>query len=528
MSLLTGFDSAPLSDPHSASGSSLYTSQGLKSNKPITKIPIKFEEVFYNKAKEPYRVICIEHATTGPSDREGEVAKLVSLKTFEDCKRYLIADPVTRFVVTKMETSALLDFVAEFARGPRPETVIAKSTEKLVDYVVQQLEIASVEMRKMRQRKALVKQLERVVETWTLGRVGPTIMSSLMQTFELVDREVHRVLLANQGLTLHNLNVRPELICDFSTVIEMASSHFDRVSAPVEKLYLMQDIIENIQRTIELSFSSGGSLSDNVLSSDDLIPIMVFVLLQAKPQHLNSTLYYVKHFTRANLTTSQLGFHLTTFTAAAEFIKTDHLPRSGFGNSGGMGEIAHPLDPVRSPHFDPFAAGIQSTPQHSTLQRRSTSYITPPVVQVGTGRSFGAKSNNNVMSTSTDYGYASGPAPNGYGAYGRTSPQIVPNNDYMGGTSAPQKLHTRSVSAYDSSSRGASYGAQPVQAPVQRRTNYGSMTDSSAPIYGSAVNPTANSLPSKGPESLSLTPEEAQSFFSNLKSYATGSKRGEK
>ena len=342
ITLLTGFSSSQFSDPLVSSISPLSSHQGSKSSSIPIKIPIKFEEVFYNKAKEPYRVICIEHATTGPSDREGELARLSALRTFEDCKRYLVADPVTRFVITKMETSALLDFVAEFARGPRSETAIAHSTEKLVDYVVQQLVIASVEMRKMQERKSLVKQIERVVETWTLGRVGPTIMSSLMQTFELVDREVHRVLLANQGLTLHNLNLRPELICDFSTAIEMASAHFDRVTAPVEKLYLMQDIIENIQRTIELSFSTGGRLSDNVLSSDDLIPIIVFVLLQAKPQHLNSTLYYVKHFTRTNLTTSQLGFHLTTFTAAAEFIKTDHLPRSGFGNAGPTGEIAHP------------------------------------------------------------------------------------------------------------------------------------------------------------------------------------------
>lgn len=526
MALLSGFAPSQLSNASSGPSPSLMPSHGSKSGQPISKIAIKFEEVFYNKAKEPYRVICIEHSTTGPSDREGEVARLVALKTFDDCKRYLMSDPVARFVITKMETSALLDFVAEFARGPRSEAVIAKSTHKLVDYVVQQLEIASVEMRKMRERKSLVKQLERVVETWTMGRVGPTIMSSLMQTFELVDREVHRVLLANQGLTLHNLHVRPELICDFSTAIEMASSHFDRVTAPVEKLYLMQDIIENIQRTIELSFSSGGSLSDNVLSSDDLIPIIVFVLLQAKPQHLNSTLYYVKNFTRTNITTSQLGFHLTTFTAAAEFIKTDHLPRSGFGNSAPAGEIAHPLDPVRSPHFDPFAAGIQSTPQHSTLQRRSTSYITPPVVQVGAGRSFGKNSSNSIMSSTTDYGYSSAADPNGYVSYGRSSTQSSRISDYTS-SQQPQKIHTRSVSSYDSTPHSSGYGSQPSQAPAPRRTNYGSMTNSPSPVYGS-TNPTANTAPAAGPETISLTPEESQSFFSNLKSYSGSSKRGGK
>lgn len=580
MTLLSGFAIQQFNGANTPRGEHMGVSTRSNSSNSVVRIPIKFEEMFYNRAKEAYRVICIEYATTGPSDREGEVSRLMSLKTFDECKRYLNSDPVTQFVLTKMETSALLDFVAEFARGARTEVEIAKSTERLVDYVLQQLEIASVEMRRMSERKSVWKQLERIVETWTLGRVGPTIMSSLMQTFELMDREVHRVLLANQGLTLQSLQIRGELVCDFSNAIEMCSYSFDKVSSPVEKLFLLQDIIENIQRTIELSFSNGGKLSDNVLSSDDLIPIVVFVLVQSKPQHLNSTLYYVKHFTRTNVKTSQLGFHLTTFTAAAEFIKTDHLPRSIFGGSSSVAGdvVVHPLDPVRSPLFDPYAAGLQTQPHGSnqpqthsqpSLQRRSTSYITPPVVQVGTGRSFGSKSGNSAsQSMTTDYGY--GYAPSGSysqnnqvsGINGRslshsaaitdynpraqqqaqyqqqTTHQLYQDTQSSQNRSQPQtqKFHSRSQSAYESSStrspqsssRSGRSNSPTSYSAAPRHSNYGSTAQSASPIYGSTA--TAGNLEHplaspKGPETITLTPEESQGFFSNLKSSLRGSSR---
>ena len=548
MALVSGFDLASTN----GSGSPTVSSNGVhfpssrgKSVPNIVTIPIKFEELFYNKAAEPFRVICIEHPVTGRNDREGDLARLSAIRTFDDCQLYLNADPVNRFVLMKMETSVLLDFVAEFARGPRTEDEIAKSTQKLVEHILQQLICANMDVREMKQRPSLMKQFEVIVETWTLGRVGPTVMSALMQSFELMDREIHRVLRANQGITLHNLNLRPELICDFSTAIEMTSSHFDRITSPMEKLLLLQEIIENIQKTIEMSFSrsTGGRIADNVLASDDLIPIIVFVLLQAKPQHLNSTLYYVKHFTRFNLTTSQLGFHLTTFAAAAEFIKTDHLPQSGFASgSAALGDyIAHPLDPVRSPHFDPFAAGIQPPPSAGTSfreNRRSMSYITPPVASstISTGRSFGTKSSSSSTTPQPfqepmDYGWMDS------------------------GSAAPRPSLSRSISSYDH--RAAASGALPpanivsqpsAAASAPRRSNYGSMGDSPQPVYTppessyrSGVAPLSaahhihhhhqridsappTSFIQKSPESITISPEEAQSFFSNLKSYGRGGK----
>lgn len=542
--LLIGFNWEPIAVPNGGGMS------GSRSKNVDTemKIPVKFEELFYNKAAEPFRVICIEHPTTGPSGRAGDLAKLLALKTSEECQRYLYADTVNRFVLNKMETSALLDFVAEFARGVRSESEIAKSTAKLVDHIVQQLVCANVEVRQLGTRQSVMKQFEVVVETWTLQRVGPTVMSALVQSFDLLDREVHRVLRANQGITLQNLHLRPELICDFSSAIEKTSYHFDRVSTPMEKLYLMQDIIENIQNTIELSLSSGGRLSDNVLASDDLIPIVVFVLLQAKPQNLVSTLYYAKHFTRLNLTTSQLGFHLTTFTAAAEFIKTDHLPQSGFSSnpsSNGSDYIAHPLDPVSSPHFDPFAAGIEKVPSHAyrTENRRSMSYITPPVLpptqttSIATGRSFGTKSTPSAaFSTadhSSDYGYGYAPS--------RQLSRSISSYDHL---PPPSQPHQRSASS-----------SQSYYAPsaAVKRQNYGATSNSAQPLYsgwtevprdfGSSKprtidtrreHTTANATTShastqatyatKGPESITISPQEAQTFFSNLKSYGNSRK----
>lgn len=505
-------------------------------------IPIKFEEVFYNKSSEPFRVICIEHPTNGRVETGTELSRLSEIRKYDECRLYLLSDPVNRVVLSKLEATAFQEFVVEFARGTRSERDIAARTSKLVDYVIQQLVCANPEFREFEKRPSTLKQLEIVIETWVLGRVGPTVMSALMQCFELMDSEVHRVLRANQGITLHNLNLRPELICDFSTAIELASAQLDRITTPMEKLLLLQDIIENIQRTIELSFSANAGMSDNMLASDDLIPIMVFVLLQAKPQHLNSTLFYAQNFTRYNLKTSQLGFHLVTFTAAAEFIKTDHLPRSGFAS--GQGDyIAHPLDPVRSPHFDPFAAGIEQVPAPTNRaeNRRSMSYLTPPVTAISTGRSFGSKSSSTASNSNSYVTSSFQPGSAFDSAYTTTSTRPTLSRSISSYDSGPgsSSLHARSSSTgptYSQASNGGTglftYSATAYSSnPPSNTTAIPRSELSISTLGGSSPYPAPSQpmthqepqAPVKGIESITLTPEE-RAFFANLKSYGAKSR----
>ena len=52
------------------------------------------------------------------------------------------------------------------------------------------------------------------------------------------------------------------------------------------------------------------------MTTDDLLPLSVFVILQANPRHIEANIQYMEHFHAPTPTTSELSFHFATFRAA--------------------------------------------------------------------------------------------------------------------------------------------------------------------------------------------------------------------
>lgn len=51
----------------------------------------------------------------------------------------------------------------------------------------------------------------------------------------------------------------------------------------------------------------------------------MYIIIQSKPKHLQSQLFYVQNFISTNLSKSKLGYNLTTFIVASEYIRTGKL-----------------------------------------------------------------------------------------------------------------------------------------------------------------------------------------------------------
>ncbi|GFU20218.1 VPS9 domain-containing protein, partial [Trichonephila clavipes] len=61
------------------------------------------------------------------------------------------------------------------------------------------------------------------------------------------------------------------------------------------------------------------------LTSDDLIPLLVNVIVQARPQYFVSNLYYIQNFCWENSPVDKMSFGLVTFQAAKEFLKSNEF-----------------------------------------------------------------------------------------------------------------------------------------------------------------------------------------------------------
>ena len=64
------------------------------------------------------------------------------------------------------------------------------------------------------------------------------------------------------------------------------------------------------------------------VTTDDLIPFLVYIIILAKPRHLATELFLMSYFTFTNISTSQLGFYLVSLQAAVEYLKSEEFRKT--------------------------------------------------------------------------------------------------------------------------------------------------------------------------------------------------------
>jgi len=109
----------------------------------------------------------------------------------------------------------------------------------------------------------------------------------------------------------------------FNKAISHLSS-LNECKTPLQMAYLIQEVVEEgIIDTIESFLKSQGIQNDsNVdpITTDDLIPIIAYVVSQSDYNYYHSTLFYVENFIFSDISATKLAFILINFRAAITFI----------------------------------------------------------------------------------------------------------------------------------------------------------------------------------------------------------------
>lgn len=110
-------------------------------------------------------------------------------------------------------------------------------------------------------------------------------------------------------------------------------------TSPLEKIYALQETCNLISSCVLKSLKSSSptttpNLSDTFptvnigndypqqstlvkevapITTDDLIPILSYILIQAKPKHLHSNLLYMENFSFTNISKTSLGYFFYFF-----------------------------------------------------------------------------------------------------------------------------------------------------------------------------------------------------------------------
>lgn len=321
-------------------------------------IRILFEELFYNKQYNSFRVLCLEMPLEGGKQVVNEVSQMAQVKTLQECNSFLKSSPENVIVLRKLENTMLADFKSNFVIAKGFELDAASSVKEIVEHTTEQLLCANIDFRKMLNNPTHLRQLEAIIETWVLGCLDDKLFTSISSMFSSEDELIRRITFSSQDLNLEDIGLRSSLsrICDFSPAIALIEgTTLDELPSPIEKLHRLKEVIdavnhsvlygqqrrqlevqplssitnndENIlyQTTSSISLSKQSNESD-VITTDDLLPIIVYILIQGKPCHLFTNLFLMQHFVFVNISTTELGFNLVTFSAASEYIRSDKFP----------------------------------------------------------------------------------------------------------------------------------------------------------------------------------------------------------
>ncbi|KAF9304762.1 hypothetical protein BGZ74_000639 [Mortierella antarctica] len=102
-------------------------------------------------------------------------------------------------------------------------------------------------------------------------------------------------------------------------------------NTPLEKVYCIKRVLDAIAAAAEdhLMYGQGVGFvqkkrSEVSVTTDDFIPLLALVIVQARMMRLGSNIFYLQRF-RINTPKSDLNFALVTFEASVEFLKSDPL-----------------------------------------------------------------------------------------------------------------------------------------------------------------------------------------------------------
>jgi hypothetical protein len=100
--------------------------------------------------------------------------------------------------------------------------------------------------------------------------------------------------------------VQEEFQCKLDSSIVLLE-HLSVCTTPLEKLQCIQEVVNSISKAVELASKARSSAEPPTITTDDLLPLIVEVIIRARPQFIHSDLYYMENFTFCNIANTSFG-----------------------------------------------------------------------------------------------------------------------------------------------------------------------------------------------------------------------------
>ncbi|XP_040185396.1 ankyrin repeat domain-containing protein 27 isoform X2 [Rana temporaria] len=286
-------------------------------------IPILFEETFYNDKEESFSVLCIarslekeenpEHPTTVPSNT-------CTLKNIEDVKEFL-GKHVDRF--DKNITSFRSNFKVHERKSLRH---YIDSVNAVYTKCLQHL-LRDSHLRSIAKQEGQMNLMKQAVEMYVHHGIYDMIFKQVGTIEASEDAAFNKITRSLQDVQQRDIGVKTE----FSINIPRAKrvlGQLNRCTSPQQKLICLKKVVHTIMQ------SPSQRVNMETMCADDLLSVLLYLLVKTEIPNWIANLSYIKNFRFCSTAKDELGYCLTSFEAAIEFIRQGNLSATAAESDG--------------------------------------------------------------------------------------------------------------------------------------------------------------------------------------------------
>ncbi|XP_026679343.1 ankyrin repeat domain-containing protein 27-like isoform X2 [Diaphorina citri] len=282
---------------------------------------ILFEETYYTDEMLKYKVLCIDNPLDINLENTND-ASISNIQTLRDCIDLLWTESKGKEIFEKMDEAIKMFLLTndQFEYNPFDKQ------KYLVEKLYQNCLNICLKDNKLRQsisiNKYLIDSIKLAVETYMHHGIYKTLIKGITACTALEDAQFNKMIRNLSDIQLKDLDIREDL---YDTVPRARSeiSHIDCYSTILGKIGCVRRCISAISKE-----DTRDKLQGNIITVDDLLPMIVFLVVKCALPNWIAHLTYMKqfHFSQSsNVCIDQDSFLITSLEASIEHIKSGLL-----------------------------------------------------------------------------------------------------------------------------------------------------------------------------------------------------------
>lgn len=285
-------------------------------------IHILFEETFYTVDHMKYKVWCIEYPLESEFQlKASNVSRCSALQTLRDCIDFLWTESSGKDVLEGMDSN-IADFKTKFVKLQTFSVSLNRLKDMVGALYTSCLQKAFANRRlkeRCRDCKNIMDNVKLAVETYMLHGIYKEIFGTLSTCSAFEDSSLNKTIRNLSDLQLRDLEIKQ----DFYKTIPMAKRNLSLI----QSFSTILGKVGCIGKTISVINKSSSSPEKNnyYITTDELLPIFIFLVIKCGLPNWYAHLNFIKHFrfsVHSHLQSDEVSFCISTLEAVVEHIKS--------------------------------------------------------------------------------------------------------------------------------------------------------------------------------------------------------------